>query len=78
MNQALIALRELLIPGGREMPGLVTAVAAGQYLVATKSGTRSYPAAAGVSAAPGQRVLIENGLVVRVLGARADVPVFHV
>lgn len=78
MNQALIALRELLNPSARELAGVVTAVQNGQYQVATKTGTRGYPAAPGVAPSVGQRVVIENGMVSRLVGAGRQVPTFFV
>lgn len=77
MNQALLALRELLRPDA-ELAGEVVSVAAGICSVVTRHGTRDYPVAPGLSPAPGQRVTIQGGLVVRVIGAKAGVPTFYV
>lgn len=77
MNHALLALRDLLVPGTGQA-GVVVSVSAGQCTVATRNGARTYPIAPGLVVAADQRVLVENGLVVRVLGARAEVPVLYV
>lgn len=78
INQALAALREILLPPGGASTGLVTAAAAGQYSVATKKGTRPYPAAPGLDPREGQRVVLEGGVIVRILGADTKVPVHYV
>jgi len=78
INQALIALRDLLAPANTDTTGLVTGVSAGQYQVATRRGTRDYPAAPGLAPHVGQRVALRNGIVARVIGAGRAVPTYYV
>jgi|GEM_PF-3382509 len=78
INQALNALRELLAPSTANVTGVITATASGQYSVATKRGTRHYPAAPGVAPKIGDRVLLQNGMISQVMGAGRDVPTFYV
>lgn len=78
INQALIALRDLLAPANTDTTGLVTGVSAGQYHVATRRGTRPYSAAPGLAPQVGQRVALRSGIVARVIGAGKPVPTFYV
>jgi hypothetical protein len=61
-NQALLALRELLMPKS-ELSGEVTRYAEGLVHVATREG---------------QRVVIRNNMVTGIIGAAQDVPTFYV
>ena len=78
INQAILALREILMPGNQSLSGEVLAVDAGQFDVATKRGRKRYPAAPGVSPRVGQRVTIQNGVIIQVVGAHAGVPTYYV
>ncbi len=78
INQALNALRELLAPSNTNTTGHVVGASSGTYMVATKRGTHPYPAAPGVTPFVGQRVMLQNGLIVRVSGTNRPVPTFHV
>lgn len=77
-SQALIALRQLLLPGNQDLQGVVLAAEGGRYNVATPRGAKPYPAAPGVSPLVDQRVVIQNGVIVQVIGANAGVPTFYV
>ena len=48
MNQAIIALREILMPGNAAVTGEVVSVEQGQFDVATRKGRKRYPAAPGM------------------------------
>lgn len=76
--QALVALRQLLLPRDQNLAGVVLAVDAGRFTVATKNGAKAYPAAPGVTPLIDQRVVIQNGVIVQVVGAMAGVPTYHV
>lgn len=78
INQALAALRDLLAPSTANITGLITAASAGQYSVATKKGTRSYPAAPGLTPLVGQRVILQNGMISQVVSATEQAPTFYV
>ena len=77
-NQVLLALRELLLPDSAGLGGEVVAINAGRYSVATRNGLREYDAAPGISPAVGSRVVIQNGSIVQVVGAKQAVPTFYV
>lgn len=78
MNQAIIALREILMPGNAAVTGEVVSVEQGQFDVATRKGRKRYPAAPGITPSIGQRVTIQNGLIIQVVGAHAGVPTYYV
>lgn len=77
-SQALVALRQLLVPASQDVRGVVLSVEAGRYTVATPRGAKAYPVAPGVSPLVDQRVVIQNGVIVQVVGANAGVPTYHV
>lgn len=78
MNQAILALREILMPGNSTITGEVVSEEQGQFDVATRKGRKRYPAAPGVTPRIGQRVTIQNGLIIQVAGAHAGVPTYYV
>lgn len=78
INQALAALRDLLAPSAGAVTGQVTGVSAGQYLVATKKGTRPYPAAPGLAPQQGQRVVLQNGMISHIVGTDRAAPTYYV
>lgn len=77
-SQALIALRQLLMPAAKDQQGVVTSADQGRYVVATSRGAKAYPAAPGITPNIGQRVTIQNGLIIQVVGAYAGVPTYYV
>lgn len=78
INQALVALREMLAPANGNVSGVVTLAFAGQYSVATKKGTRPYPAAPGLTPLVGQRVILQNGMITQVTGSSQSAPTYYV
>ncbi len=76
--QALVALRQLLLPRDQDLAGVVLSVDEGRYSVATRNGARPYPAAPGVSPMIDQRVIIQNGVIVKVVGAKQAVQTYYV
>lgn len=77
-NQVLLALRELLMPETAGQGGEVVAVKGGRYSVATRAGLRDYDAASGVVPSVGNRVVIRNGVITQIVGAKQAVPTFYV
>lgn len=77
-NQVLLALRELLIPESSGMGGEVVEASAGLYNVATRTGIRGYAAAPGVVPRVGDRVVIRNGLIDQLVGAKQSVQTYYV
>jgi hypothetical protein len=77
-SQALVALRQLLAPSAQDLRGVVLSSEGGRFTVATSRGAKAYPAAPGIAPLVEQRVVIQNGVIVQVVGANAGVPTYYV
>ena len=77
-NQVLLALRELLVPESAGQGGEVVEASAGVFKVATRAGIRSYSAVPGVVPSVGDRVVIRNGVISQVVGAKQTVQTYYV
>lgn len=77
-NQVLLALRELLVPESAGQGGEVVSASGGIFNVATRSGLRGYSAAPGVVPSVGNRVVVRNGVISQIVGAKQAVPTYFV